>query len=72
VKYDPSLDELIDDQPELWARAMLDEAEATRSKDGRDAILARIGLTLYARFAVILSADEMRSASGQITWKDTA
>ena len=68
MKYDPSLDELIDVQPVLWAQAMLEEAEATRSSDARDAILARIGLTFYARFAVFLDPNEMRSASGQVTW----
>ena len=55
-------DAAIQSQPILWARAMLDQAESVRMDDARDAILARIGLTLYSRHAVIFAPDDLRRA----------
>lgn len=56
-------DTLIQTQPILWAQAMLEEAQSAKSLDARDAILARIGATLYARFAVTFTASDMRKAN---------
>lgn len=55
-------DTLIDSQPILWAQAMLEEAGATRSLDARDAILARIGMTLLSRYGVTFNWSDMRRA----------
>lgn len=62
-------DTLIRSQPILWAHAMLEEAEKTRSLDARDAILARIGMTLYSRFAVTFAPSELRRADA--VWLET-
>lgn len=55
-------DVLIHTQPILWAQAMLEEAEKARSRDARDAILARVGMTLYSRFGVTFAFSEIRRA----------
>jgi hypothetical protein len=55
-------DMAIQSQPILWAHAMLEEAEAIRMPDARDAILARIGMTLYSRFAVTFDQEKLRDA----------
>lgn len=56
-------DTLIESQPILWAQAMLEDALAARSLDARDAILARIGSTLFSRFAVTFSPDDLRRSN---------
>lgn len=55
----------IQTQPILWAKAMLEQAESARSDDARDAILARIGMTLYSRFAVTFDMDGLRRADAR-------
>lgn len=53
---------VIQSQPILWAQAMLEEAAKCRALDARDAILCRIGLTLYSRFGVTFDFAELRRA----------
>lgn len=55
-------DTLIHSQPILWAQAMLEEAEKSRTPDARDAILARVGVTLYSRFGVTFAPSDLRRA----------
>lgn len=53
----------IQSQPILWAQAMLEQAEkVTQTPDARDAILARVGVVLYSRFAVTFSLEDIRRA----------
>lgn len=61
-------DVTIQSQPILWAQAMLEEAETARSLDARDAILARIGMTLYSRYAVTFDQAGLRRADQR--WKE--
>lgn len=60
-------DVMIQTQPILWAQAMLKAAEECRTDDARDAILARIGLTLFNRFGVLFNEDGMRKADDRWT-----
>lgn len=56
-------DTFIHTQPILWAQAMLEDAEAVRSLDARDAILTRIGATLFSRFGVTFDLNGIRRAN---------
>lgn len=61
-------DVMIQTQPILWAQSMLEEAEKVTLEDARDAILARIGITLYSRFAVTFTMDDVRLANQE--WEE--
>jgi hypothetical protein len=60
-----SRDLLIQEQPILWAQTMLMEAEKAGTEDARDAILARVGMTLYSRFGVTFAQGSLRRANQQ-------
>lgn len=67
VEDGPLREALITEQPVLWVRAMLEEAESVRTPEAREAILARVGAVLYARFAVSIDKRRHPSAHGELT-----
>jgi len=55
--------EVLMTQPRLWIESMLEEHDKLRSESARHAVLARMGVVLYAVFAI---APEPRC----ITWRN--